>query len=88
MADTADQMGPAYAPLAAVMRGRANCSTLRKAHLLMLAREWAYTSCLWQRRRPGTGAPCAAAGADAATAGAPKAGGGVKRKKDVRCESK
>jgi hypothetical protein len=80
MADTADQMGPAYAPLAAVMRGRANCSTLRKAHLLMLARSWAYTSCLWQRR-PGTGAPCAAAGA-------PKAGGGVKRKKDVRCKSK
>ena len=80
MADTADKMGPDYAPLAAVMRGRANCSTLRKCHLLLLARDWGYTSCLWQRRRPGTYAPAAAV--VAATTSAPKAAtAGVKRKK-------
>lgn len=82
MADLADGMGADYAPLAAVMRGRANCSTLRKCHLLLLARAWAYTSCLWQRRRPGPGMPAAAAagGAECAAASAPNAGG-VKRKK-------
>jgi hypothetical protein len=42
-----DTQGAGYAPLAAVMRGRDNCSSLRKGHLLHLARKWGYASHLW-----------------------------------------
>jgi hypothetical protein len=42
-----DARGAAYVPLALVMRGRENCSALRKGHLLHLARMWGYASHLW-----------------------------------------
>lgn len=47
MAADCDARGSAYAPLALVMRGRENCSSLRKGHLLHLARLWGYVSHLW-----------------------------------------
>jgi hypothetical protein len=47
MAADCDARGSAYAPLALVMRGRENCSALRKGHLLHLARVWGYASHLW-----------------------------------------
>ena len=51
IAAEADALGHSYAPLGAVMRAEANCSVLRKSHLLHLARSWGYQSCLWQLRR-------------------------------------
>ena len=44
MAADCDARGSAYMPLALVMRGRENCSSLRKGHLLHLARMWGYKS--------------------------------------------
>ena len=47
MAMDCDRLGDAYKTLGAVMRGRENCSALRKGHLLHLARKWGYVSHLW-----------------------------------------
>ena len=50
-----DARGSAYLPLALVMRGRENCSALRKGHLLHLARVWGYASHLWCVARAASG---------------------------------
>jgi hypothetical protein len=48
MAMDCDARGSAYASLALVLRGRANCSTLRKPHMLHMARAWGYVSHVWR----------------------------------------
>ena len=54
-----DRLGDAYKTLGAVMRGKENCSALRKGHLLHLARKWGYVSHLWcARAMRGRGATC------------------------------
>ena len=55
MAADCDARGSAYLPLALVMRGRENCSALRKGHLLHLARVWGYASHLWCVARAASG---------------------------------
>ena len=42
-----DGRGASFVALGQVMRGRENCSALRKGHLLHLARLWGYVSHLW-----------------------------------------
>ena len=45
-----DDESGAFATLAAVMRGADTSASLRKSHLLMLARCWRYQSSLWVRK--------------------------------------
>ena len=49
-AAAADDESGAFATLAAVMRGADTSASLRKSHLLMLARCWGYQSSLWVRK--------------------------------------
>ncbi len=79
-ADAEEALPPACAPanLPAVLRAK-DCSALRKAHLLWLARTWGYKSDVWRRRGTRARAPvggnaAAAAAAAAAHAAAPYGG--------------
>jgi hypothetical protein len=79
-ADAEAALPPACAPanLPAVLRAK-DCSALRKAHLLWLARTWGYKSDVWRRRGTRARAPvggnaAAAAAAAAAHAAAPYGG--------------
>jgi hypothetical protein len=69
------RVAPAALPaqiLARVFRSKENCSALRKAHVLFLARRWGYRSDLWVRRDKRTQPESAGA---AAGIGAPASGG-------------